>query len=88
METHVTRRLGLAFDSETCCEYTGLALWQFPLEVQGVPSLMGYWRADGYLRRVRYLTPEELTSLFPDFQTYTAQRLAFEQWLAITRKTS
>ena len=74
--------MGSAFNPETCCEYTGQALWQFPASA----ALIGYWRADGELRAVRLMTPEELAWIAANPVQHQAQSASFNAWLAATRK--
>jgi hypothetical protein len=85
-------RMGSAFNPETCCEYTGLQLWKFPLAngtgyFEGVDSWkMGYWRADGVLRACRHMTPEEKAWIEANPVQYQAESASFNAWLAATRK--
>jgi hypothetical protein len=81
-ETHIMRRLGAAFNPDTCCEYTGLALHLFPVEVgDGQPQLMGFWRTDGELCAAYNMTPEEKAWIFQNPDAYNAERNEFEAWL-------
>jgi hypothetical protein len=71
------RQLGAAFDPETRCEYTGLALHQFPTG----GDCMGYWRTDGHLLSVRELSPDEKAWILANRVAYNSERAEFTAWL-------
>lgn len=84
-ETWVMRKLGSAFNPDTVCEYTGLALWMFPvphvpLHNWPEPWAMAFWRADGMLKAVCRVTPEEYAWLSANPDAYQAERAEFEAW--------
>lgn len=91
--TWVMRQLGAAFNPDTVCEYTGLALWLFPIrcgtcEVRPEPWSMGFWRADGHLRSVCRVTPEELAWLSSNPEAYEKEHAQFSAWIETTRKNT
>lgn len=84
--TWVMRALGSAFHPDRVCEYTGLALHPFPIPSHPIPDIwpepwaMGFWRADGLLRSVARVTPEEYAWLLANPAAYQAERAEFEAW--------
>lgn len=74
------RQLGAGFDPERVCEYTGLALHQFPVD-HAERALMGYWRTDGFLCAVRPMTGGELLWIAENAARFEADRQAFKSWL-------
>jgi hypothetical protein len=91
--TWVMRQLGAAFHPDTVCEYTGLALWLHPIASHPIPGIwpepwaMGFWRADGHLRAVCRVTPEEFAWLSANPAQYAAEHAEFEAWRSsFTRK--
>jgi len=80
------RRAGLRYDPETVCQYTGLALHQFPLEVgDGLPQLIGYWRTDGELCGAYAMTEAEKAWIAANFAQYRQENARFESWLRAVR---
>ena len=86
--TWVMRALGAAFHPDRVCEYTGLALHMFPIEVgDGCPQFMGFWRTDGELCGAYPMTAEEKAWISANPEAYTGERIQFEAWLAQVRST-
>lgn len=82
------RSLGAAFNPDTVCEYTGLALYMHPTLGPAGWS-MGFWRADGYLRAVDRCTPDEIAWLWANPAAYQQEHAQFMQWRAsLTPQTS
>lgn len=74
--TWLMRAMGPAFNPDRVCEYTGLALYPFPMP----PDLMGVFRADGTLRACCPMTPEERAWIAANPVAYQAERAEFEAW--------
>jgi hypothetical protein len=86
--TWVMRQLGSAFNPDTVCQYTGLALHMFPMEVgDGQPQFMGFWRTDGELCGCYPCTDEEKAWILSNPDSYNAERIQFEAWLREVRST-
>ena len=80
------RKLGDAFHPDMVDEYTGLALYMHPIRSHVIPGVweipwaMGFWRADGMLKAVCQVTPEEYAWLFHNPAQYAAEHAQFEVW--------
>jgi hypothetical protein len=82
------RKAGIPYDVDKVCQYTGLALHMFPMEVgDGCPQFMGFWRTDGELCGCYPCTPEEKAWILANPDAYTGERIQFEAWLRQVRAT-
>jgi len=91
MKTWIERKYGEDFDPESMCPYTGLSLFKQPTHA-GIPNragwqwLMGYWREDGELMRVRKLTPAERDWIRDEPEQFTSDCAGFLKWLRKVRR--
>lgn len=73
--------MGAAFNPDTVCEYSGLALYMHPT-CGPAGWVMGFYRADGYLRSVDRCTPDELAWIAANADAYQSEHRAFMNWRA------
>ena len=78
--------MGVAFDAEKFCEYTGLRLYQkavaCPVPYGGTAWRIGYFREDGVCRRFRDATGPELAWIAGNPGPFQAAETRFKAWLA------
>lgn len=78
--TWVERQHGASFNPEKLCDYTGQSLFKHPIW-DGLVWRMAYWRADGYLKRVRECLPPELGWIAANPEKVQASQTRLGAWL-------
>lgn len=68
--------------NETHCEYTGMKLWAVPCMIS---KKMQFFREDGWIRRCRFLTEEEIMHIRKHPHEFRQQRATLTAWLATTK---
>lgn len=80
MDTWVMREMGRAWNAETHCPYTGLALWTHA-RLCGDVWRVFYYREDGTTMRCRDASPDEVLWIANNPQTFARLDHAFAEWL-------